>query len=154
MGEISGNQTGNETEIFRTTKDTQRCSAVYKLDNTTCSSMQLTCGRWYLPNKIQCSAGEATSSSSKLMTQNPEHFVNMRSPPAFIQHTASKEWRCGSQLQWTANSQTVEPLAKSNALKLFSRNEKRRYDEQLPDIYVSTVETASLKGITRRTLML
>ena len=33
-----------------------RCSAVYKLDNTTCSSMQLTCGRWYLPNKdpVQC----------------------------------------------------------------------------------------------------
>merc|ERR1712013_550169 len=50
--EISGNQTGNMSEIFRTTKDTQRCSAVYKLDNTTCSSMQLTCGRWYLPNKF------------------------------------------------------------------------------------------------------
>merc|ERR1712013_551253 len=49
--EISGNQTGNMSEIFRTTKDTQRCSAVYKLDNTTCSSMQPTCGRWYLPNK-------------------------------------------------------------------------------------------------------
>ena len=29
---------------------------MYKLDNTTCSSMQLTCGRWYLPNKdpVQC----------------------------------------------------------------------------------------------------
>ena len=67
------------TEIFTTTRNTQRkdfkptalaeksttininvfpfrCSAVYKLDNTTCSSMQLTCGRWYLPNKdpVQC----------------------------------------------------------------------------------------------------
>merc|ERR1711928_31886 len=58
--EISGNQTGNMSEIFRTTKDTQRCSAVYKLDNTTCSSMQLTCGRWYLPNKdpVQCRRGD------------------------------------------------------------------------------------------------
>merc|ERR1712037_823246 len=57
--DISGNQTGNMSEIFRTTKDTQRCSAVYKLDNTTCSSMQLTCGRWYLPNKdpVQCRRG-------------------------------------------------------------------------------------------------
>ena len=136
--------------------------------------MQLTCGRWYLPNKdpVQCRyphgggsggdddvnvggsgeddgdgtadgggkddgvddalqlfptclAGEATSSSSRLMTPNPEceyyeimitasififmqkrqqndkkkclncffstDFVNMRSLPAIIQHTASKE---------------------------------------------------------------
>merc|ERR1712189_105262 len=58
--DISGNNTGNMSEIFRTTKDTQRCSAVYKLDNTTCSSMQLTCGRWYLPNKdtVQCRRGD------------------------------------------------------------------------------------------------
>merc|ERR1719431_1121517 len=29
-------------------------------DNTTCSSMQLTCGRWYLPNKdpVQCRRGD------------------------------------------------------------------------------------------------
>merc|ERR1739849_26224 len=33
--DISGNQTGNMSEIFRTTKDTQRCSAVYKVDDTT-----------------------------------------------------------------------------------------------------------------------
>merc|ERR1719397_506533 len=42
------------------------------------------------PTKIQYSAGEATSSSSRLMTPSPECFVSMRSLPAIIQHTASK----------------------------------------------------------------
>merc|ERR1711955_25929 len=40
--------------------------------------------------KTPSSAGEATSSSSKLTTQSREYSVSMRSLPAIILHTASK----------------------------------------------------------------
>merc|ERR1711964_794417 len=88
--EISGNQTGNMSEIFRTTKTHRGVLPSTSLTTQHVQACNLLAADGTCPTKIQCSAGEATSFSSKLMTQNPECFVSMRSLPAIIQHTASK----------------------------------------------------------------